>query len=228
MTAYFAPHASFRRSAGWVAASLALALMGTTSAGAQSAPPASAPSTAPAKKPAAPAAAPAAPAASTAPKPPGPALGAQEESGPTRTTATYDDWVVRCERSDVVGGAKVCEAAQTLQIGNQQQQLVAQVVFGRLTKDAPLRLVVQLPVGVWLPAGSQFVFGDKPRTITPQYKFCIRACIADVELSADDVAALAAAPGPGKLDFLDRNQQAVSLQISFKGLAAALAARDKS
>lgn len=205
---------SLRRS-GLFAVLLAASAMASGGAWAQSPPPA-------ARKPAAPAAAPAA-----APKTPGPALGTNEDSGPTRTTATYDDWVVRCERSDVVGGAKVCEAAQTLQIGNQQQQLVAQVVFGRLTKEAPLRLVVQLPVGVWLPAGVQFAFGEKPHTVSSQYKFCIRACIADVELSAEDVAALAAAPGPGKLDFLDRNQQPVSLQISFKGLPAALAARDK-
>lgn len=206
---------------GLLAATLAAAAVTTGGAWAQSTPPATAPAAK--KPPAAPAAAPAA----AAPKTPGPALGTNEDSGPTRTTATYDDWVVRCERSDVVGGAKVCEAAQTLQIGNQQQQLVAQVVFGRLTKEAPLRLVVQLPVGVWLPAGVQFAYGEKPRTVTSQYKFCIRACISDVELSADDVAALTAAPGPGKLDFLDRNQQPVSLQISFKGLAAALAARDK-
>lgn len=175
-------------------------------------------------RPAAPAK-PAAPAAA-AQKPAGPALG-QDESGPTRTTATYDDWVVRCERSEAVGGARVCEAAQTLQIGNAQQQLQAQIVFGRLTKEAPMRLVVQLPVGVWLPAGSKFIFGEKPRTIAADYKFCIRACIADVDLNADDVAALSKEAGPAKLEFLDRNQQPVALEISFKGLAAALAARDK-
>lgn len=213
------PNSPSLRRSGLFAVLLAASAMVSGGVWAQPATPA-APAAAPtAKKPAAPAAA--------APKTSGPALGANEDSGPTRTTATYEDWVVRCERSDVVGGAKVCEAAQTLQIGNQQQQLVAQVVFGRLTKEAPLRLVVQLPVGVWLPAGVQFAYGEKPITVSSQYKFCIRACIADVELSAEDVAALAAAPGPGKLDFLDRNQQPVSLQISFKGLAAALAARDK-
>ncbi|GGF48300.1 hypothetical protein GCM10007301_04480 [Azorhizobium oxalatiphilum] len=174
-------------------------------------------------KPAAPAAKPATPAANAQK----PALG-QDESGPTRTTATYDDWVVRCERSEAVGGARVCEAAQTLQIGNAQQGLQAQIVFGRLTKESPMRLVVQLPVGVWLPAGSKFIFGEKPRTISADYKFCIRACIADVDVSADDVVALSKEQGPAKLEFLDRNQQPVALEISFKGLAAALAARDKS
>ncbi|WP_051357021.1 invasion associated locus B family protein [Azorhizobium doebereinerae] len=214
----FSCFAAERRSRrlGLLAAALTLGLASAPAAFAQTAAPATAPA---AKKPAA---------APAAPKPaaPGPALG-QEDSGPTRTTATYDDWVVRCERSDVVGGAKVCEAAQTLQIGNPQQGLSAQVVFGRLTKEAPMRLVVQLPVGVWLPTGIRFVYGEKARTVAAQYKFCIRACIADVELSAEDVAELGTAAGPGKLEFLDRNQQPVALDISFKGLAAALAARDK-
>ncbi|TDT88806.1 invasion associated locus B family protein [Azorhizobium caulinodans] len=203
-----------RRPLGLLAGAAAGALIVASGALAQTA------QTAP--KPAAPKPAAAAPAAAPAK---GPELG---EDGPSRTTATYDDWVVRCERSEVVGGAKVCEAAQTLQIGNAQQQLGAQVVFGRLTKEAPMRIVVQLPVGVWLPNGARFVLpGDKPRTIAMPYKFCIRACIADADLSADDVAALNTNAGPAKLEFLDRNQQPVALEISFKGLPAALAARDK-
>ncbi len=177
-----------------------------------------------------------APAQSTAPKKPEtkpaqpaapkPALGAQDD-GPSRTTATYDDWVVRCERTELAGGSKVCEAAQTLQIGNQQQGLVAQVVFGKIKSDAPLRLVLQLPVGVWLPAGAQLTVGDTAKPISAGFKFCIRACIADVDLSAQEAASLSTATGNAAITFQDRNQQQVTIPVSLKGLSAALVARDK-
>lgn len=176
-----------------------------------------------------------APAATQQPKKPAPAapasqkpaLGATDDEGPSRTSATYDDWVVRCERAEGTGGAKVCEAAQTLQIGNPQQNLVAQVVFGKLKSDAPLRLVLQLPVGVWLPGGAQLTVGDNGKPITAGFKFCIRACIADVDLTPQQAAALSTATGAGSLVFQDRNQSQITLPISLKGLPAALAARDK-
>lgn len=166
------------------------------------------------------------PDAKTAPAAPKPALGAQDD-GPSRTTATYDDWVVRCERTELAGGAKVCEAAQTLQIGTQQQGLVAQVVFGKIKSDAPLRLVLQLPVGVWLPAGAQLTVGDNAKPISAGFKFCIRACIADVDLTAPEAASLSTATGSAAISFLDRNQQQVTIPVSLKGLSAALVARDK-
>lgn len=170
---------------------------------------------------------PAAPAQAQAPAPAAqkPTSGAQTEGGPSRTSATYDDWVVRCERAE--GGSKVCEVAQTLQIGNQQQGLVAQVVFGKLKNDAPLRLVLQLPVGVWLPGGATFTAGDNGKAIPASFKFCIQACIADTDLSAQEAAALPTASGAASLAFQDRNQAQITLPISLKGLAAALAARDK-
>ncbi|QTL02745.1 invasion associated locus B family protein [Aquabacter sp. L1I39] len=176
----------------------------------------------------APAAQPAAPKkpAPAQPAAPKPALGAQDD-GPSRTTATYDDWVVRCERTELAGGSKVCEAAQTLQIGTQQQGLVAQVVFGKIKSDAPLRLVLQLPVGVWLPAGAQLTVGDNAKPISAGFKFCIRACIADVDLTAPEAASLSTATGSASITFQDRNQQQVTIPVSLKGLSAALAARDK-
>ncbi|MFG1397610.1 invasion associated locus B family protein [Roseixanthobacter pseudopolyaromaticivorans] len=171
------------------------------------------------KKPA-PAAAPAAPAKPAAPAP------AATDEGPSRTSATYEDWVVRCERPEGAT-AKVCEVSQTLQIGDKQQGLMAQIAFGRLKADTPLLLVLQLPAGVWLPAGARFTYDDKAKPIGLTYKFCIRACIADIELSAADATALANAKGSGKVEFQDRSQTPISLPISFNGLSAALAARDK-
>ena len=53
---------------------------------------------------------------------------------PQLTTATYDDWTVRCEMHDAV---KTCEIEQTSQI---QGQLVSQIALGRPSKSAPFRL----------------------------------------------------------------------------------------
>ncbi|WP_245454293.1 invasion associated locus B family protein [Aquabacter cavernae] len=198
-----------------LAGALVLTGMGGAFAQAPAAPAAPAPAQQPRKP------APAAPAAQK------PALGASEDEGPTRTSATYDDWVVRCERGEGTGGAKVCEVAQTLQIGNAQQGLTAQVVFGKLKSDAPLRLVLQLPVGVWLPAGAQLTVGDNGKPIPVAFKFCIRACIADVDLTPQQASAISSATGAGSLVFQDRNQSTITLPISLKGLSAALSARDK-
>ncbi|MFG1426289.1 invasion associated locus B family protein [Roseixanthobacter glucoisosaccharinicivorans] len=159
-------------------------------------------------------------------KPAAPAPAAAADDAPSRTSATYEDWVVRCERPEGAT-AKVCEVSQTLQIGDKQQGLVAQIAFGRLKADTPLLLVLQLPAGVWLPAGARFTYDEKAKPVALSYKFCIRACIADIELSAADAAALAGAKGSGKLEFQDRSQTPISLPISFNGLATALAARDK-
>ncbi|MFG1461260.1 invasion associated locus B family protein [Xanthobacter sp. DSM 24535] len=179
------------------------------------------------------AAAPATPPAAAAPKKPAPAKPAAPaaaapatDDSPSRTTATYEDWVVRCERPEGAP-AKVCEVSQTLQIGDKQQGLMAQIAFGRLKPDAPLLMVLQLPAGVWLPAGTRFTYDEKAKPVAAAYKFCIRACIADVELSAADATALGNAKGSGKVEFLDRAQSPISLPISFNGLSAALAARDK-
>lgn len=187
-----------------------------------------------AQAPAAPAQTPASQAAPRKPAPATPAApaaaakpAADADNSPSRTSATYDDWVVRCERTEATGGAKVCEVAQTLQIGNAQQGVTAQVVFGKMKADSPLRLVLQIPVGAWLPAGAQLTIGDNAKPIVTTYKFCIRACIADVDLSAADAAALVKATGAGSLAFQDRNQTPIKLNISLNGLAAALAAREK-
>src|SRR5580704_119533 len=74
---------------------------------------------------------------------------------PQLTTATYDDWTVRCEMHDTV---KTCEMEQTSQI---QGQPVSQIALGRPSKGAPFRIVFQVPINVSLPAGVTLVLDDK-------------------------------------------------------------------
>ena len=161
--------------------------------------------TAPAK-PAAPAAVPAAPAA-------------VDPNTPQTTTATYQDWVVRCETKP--GAPKVCEAVQGVQVQG-QQGLVAQIVFGRLKKEDPVRLIIELPRGVWLQGAVTVQTSDKAAPIALAYTRCLNGCLAELELKNDQLNALKASEGPGIINFVDGTQRKVQLPLSFKGFSAAL------
>jgi invasion protein IalB len=66
---------------------------------------------------------------------------------PATTTATYGDWVLRCQRIGEPGKElKVCEIVQTVQSAQQgQQRPVAQLAFGRLHNTDPWRVTAHLP-----------------------------------------------------------------------------------
>src|SRR5580700_11429028 len=68
---------------------------------------------------------------------------------PQRTTATYEDWTVRCETPAASPAQKSCEMVQTTQMQGQAAP-VTQIAIGRPLKTDPLRLVIGLPVNVWL------------------------------------------------------------------------------
>lgn len=147
---------------------------------------------------------------------------AVDPNTPQATTATYGDWMVRCSAVPGQSGtAKVCEAALGLQAKG-QEGLIAQVVIGRVAKDQPARLIVQLPNGVFLPAGATLYLDDKATTgIDTVFATCTQGCFADTELKTDQLAALKAAKGPGRLEFVDGNSQRLALPISFNGLNVA-------
>ena len=161
--------------------------------------------------------------AQTAPtKPAAPAAAAAADpTAPQTTTATYQDWVVRCATPQ--GGAKVCEAVQGVQVQG-QQGLVAQIVLGRLKKEDPVRLIIELPRGVWLQGAVTVQTSEKAAPMALPYTRCLNGCLAELELKNDQLNALKAAEGPGIINFVDGTQQKVQLPLSFKGFSAALAA----
>ncbi len=138
---------------------------------------------------------------------------------PQTTTATYQDWVVRCEAP--ADKPKVCEIAQGIQ-ARADQGLIAQIVVGRPSKTDPMKLIIELPPGVWLPAGATLQAGEKATPLTLTFKSCPRACFADLDLKPEQVQALKAASGAGTLSFEDGARQKVQLPISFAGFSAAL------
>lgn len=145
------------------------------------------------------------------------ATGAFAQS-PQRTTATYDDWTVRCEVNDTV---KTCEMAQAMQIKGQAQP-VTQIAIGRQAKNDPMKIVFQVPINVWLPTGVKLVADDKDPGIVGTYRRCLPgACIADSELKDDVVKKLRGLTENGKLQFKDGGLQDVAIPISFKGFGQA-------
>jgi invasion protein IalB len=80
-----------------------------------------------------------------------------EATPPTETTATYQDWLMRCVAP--AGQPRTCEVVQNLQI--EGQGIVAVIAIGRAGPDSPLIIVIQVPQGVWLPGGMALEIGQK-------------------------------------------------------------------
>ena len=151
-----------------------------------------------------------------------PAVPVETQAQPSSTTATYGDWLVRCNLQP--DGSELCETQQGMRVAD-RQGLLAQIVFGRVRAGDPLRLVVQLPLGIWLPAGATlYLDASSKQGLSAPFTICTQACIANMIVPADVLADLQAAAGPGRLEFVDGAQRRVALPVSFKGLKAALEA----
>ncbi len=126
---------------------------------------------------------------------------------------------------------KVCEAVQSIAARNQQQQqsVIAEVVLGRLARTEPFKLIVQLPPGVYLPSGVRLVLDDKTPPLAATFTRCQQSCMAEAEIKPETVQILKSKTKtePGRLEFEDGARQQVKLPLSFKGLPAALTARDE-
>ncbi|ABE61609.1 Invasion associated locus B [Nitrobacter hamburgensis X14] len=158
-----------------------------------------------------------------------PAKGTGNNPQASTSTSTFEDWVVRCETKSPA--PKVCEVVQTIATRNQQQQqnAIAEVVFGRVGKPDPMKLIVQVPPGVYLPAGIRLVVDDKTPPLTATFTRCLQTCMAEAEIKPDTIQILKGRikAEPGRLEFEDGAHQQVKLPVSFNGLPAALAAREE-
>lgn len=146
---------------------------------------------------------------------------ATAQPAPQQTTATYEDWVVRCETSAGPPPQKNCEMVQFTRVQG-QGAVLTQIAIGRPVKGQPIKLVIQVPIGVWLPTGVRLTAGGKDPGIAASYKRCLPgACFADAEVRDDVLKRFRAATENGALQFKDGSQKDVSLPVSFKGFSAA-------
>ena len=148
---------------------------------------------------------------------------------PAATTASFGDWVMRCQRTgegDKV--VKSCEAAQTIQVQGQTAP-IAQIGIGRLSPGEPMRITVILPPNITLPSNVHVVTDEKDdQGIELAWRRCLPGgCIAEVKLEPETIKIWRARSTPGKLSFKDATGRVVAIPFSFRGLAQSLDALAK-
>jgi invasion protein IalB len=215
---------------GWLVATALIAAPLTTAPAqtppAPPAPPAKRPPATAAPKDAAPKEAPrAAPSPATTPAPNTPAAAGGVGEGPSATTAVYGDWVVRCSQQ---GGARTCEAAQTI-FAQGQQNPIAVIAIGREKQGAPLRLVAQLPLNVTVPSQVKIILAPNDPPLELTFEQCLpSSCFAMIQSADNAVRRLRAHPDVARISYKDATEQDVGFQFSLRGLAPALDALAKS
>ena len=145
---------------------------------------------------------------------------------PQRTTATYDDWTVRCETRGTPP-VKACEMVQAVTAQGQTSP-IAQIAIGRANKNQPLKVVFQLPINVWIQDGVRFVFDPKAAPLAASFRWCVPAgCFADLDLKDDLVKRMRTITVQGRFEFKDAAQRKVAIPVSFKGFGQAYDALSK-
>jgi len=163
-----------------------------------------------------------APAQRPAQRPPGqaqatPAPGAV--SPPDNTTASYGDWVLRCQQSVA---ARVCEIVQTLEQQGQRGP-IALVAIGRPVKDEPIKLVIQVPPNLALgdKVSIRVVVADKDEAVAVFQRCLPAGCFAEATLSDDTLKRWRGFGEAGQMRYLDAGRREVALPLSFRGFQAA-------
>lgn len=146
---------------------------------------------------------------------------------PERTTASFGDWVLRCEA--VTGSAKrFCEVVQIM---TQQGETnpIAQVAIGKLAPNEGRRLTVVLPTNIAIgtkPLAAVAKAGTPSVELTWQ-RCKLGACYASALLTDEAISLFNSQSEPGHIVFKDAADRDVSLPLSFRGLPQALAALAK-
>lgn len=143
---------------------------------------------------------------------------APQSSSPQMTTATYDDWTVRCETRD---GSTNCEMSQAMQIKGQAQP-VSQIAIGRLSKSEPMKVIFQVPINVWIPDNVSLVIEETATTVKSNFTRCVPVgCFTEADMKDDMIGKFSKAEKGGRLEFTDSNRQKIAIPVSFKGFSAA-------
>lgn len=134
-----------------------------------------------------------------------------------RRTETYDDWTLSCA---IPTGQK--ESCRLIQLIRSRTQ-IAQIAIGRPADKDTMRLSVEIPANVWLPIDLKLIFSDKKTVIPTTFRMCVGgSCIADADLTADQIEKLRAQTEPGNIEYVSAAQTDVSISVSFRGFVAAM------
>jgi invasion protein IalB len=146
---------------------------------------------------------------------------AAQSTGPERTSASFGDWVMRCETVLDAGRArKICEVAQGLQMQG-QQSLLAQIAIGRLQKNDPVKLTAVMPANIVLPSAVEIRIDEpEPAPIELAWRRCTPGgCVADAALSEAQIQRLRGKGDRIRVSFRDSTNREIVLIVSMKGFA---------
>lgn len=137
---------------------------------------------------------------------------------PVQTTATFSDWTVRCRQANQPDKT-LCEMIQIVPAKNQQGS-IANLAVGRMPGDEDVRLVVQLPIGVHLPADVSVKIGDTD-IAKAEFQSCFpNFCLARASLDENAIGKMKEA-AKMTMSFKDRAERDAAIEISLKGFTAA-------
>ena len=151
------------------------------------------------------------------------------DAEPNSTLANFGDWTLRCQRLGKGGEMqRVCEVVQQVRAQDQQNP-VAELAIGRLTKAEPLHLTVAVPVNVTLSSTPSFSSdGKAPEPLDLGWRKCLPGgCIADAVLKDDILSRWKAQPSTGRITWTDAAGRDLAIGLSFRGLTQALDALGK-
>ena len=166
----------------------------------------------------------AAPAAAPKPAP------APVSNDPETQTASYGDWVLRCQRlKDASGPApkRACEIVQSLTVQGQNAP-IAQIAFGRMNPSDPLRMTVVAPHDISFPSAVRVAVDEKDaQPAELAWTRCLPVgCFATGTPSADHLKRWRGAEA-GRLVVKSGGGQDVAIAFSYRGLAQAMDALAK-
>ena len=149
---------------------------------------------------------------------------APTDQNPQRTTASYGDWVVRCETVAGPPPQKNCDMEQLAQVQGQANP-ISRVAVPLPAKGEPPKMFIQLPINVSFSAPLKITVDAKDAGITTPFRRCVPAgCFGEVELKEDLQKKFRASAEAGKITFKDAADRDVAIPLSFKGFAQAFEA----
>jgi invasion protein IalB len=154
----------------------------------------------------------------------------QQNPGPDTTTATYGDWILRCQAVAAAGkpAQRTCEVLQSIVIQGQTAP-IAQLAFGRMVPGETLYLTAVLPANITLPSVVRLSIDEKDdHAADLPWTRCLQTgCFATLPMTDAILSRWRAQDGAGRLMFKSGAGQDTILPISFRGLARALDALGK-
>lgn len=141
---------------------------------------------------------------------------------PSMTTASFGDWVLRCQRLPQSPTGRVCEVAQTMQVQGQNAP-VAQLAIGRSGKGEPLRATAVVPASVSFPSNVQLALDKDTSPLELDWRRCLPGgCFADLVIKDEQLKRWRAASEKGRLIFKDAAGRDITIPLSLQGLGPAL------